>query len=53
MEEGELIICKVSLNAFKRKQQNKPYHVFEMLSQVSGSTDGEIVVLKVAKVTQD
>ena len=53
MEEGELIIAKVSLNAFKRKDPKKPYPVFEILSQVSSQTDGEIVVLRVGKVRRD
>ena len=48
MEKGELVLGRVNLNAFKKNNKNKPYPVIEILDN-DGSTDGEIVVLKVLR----
>lgn len=46
MEKGDLILGRVSLNAYKIKNQVTP--VIEILDS-EGSSDGELVVLKVLR----
>lgn len=52
METGELVLGRVNLNAFKKtdKKETTPHPVIEILDN-DGNTDGEIVVLKVLRVS--
>jgi len=52
MEEGDLILGRVRLNAYKvRDKQKSPHPVIEMMRN-DGATEGEIVVLKVIRCSQ-
>ncbi len=51
MKKGDMILGKVSLNAFKIKDKKKPYPVIQILNaDYDGVGDGDLVVLKVELV---
>lgn len=52
MNEGDLVLGRVRLNAYKvRDKQKSPHPVIELMRNDSG-TEGEIVVLKVIRCSE-